>query len=109
LTEDGHYHFKPVSDAEIHLQQLLDLYWQGLHQPLAFFNNTSFAYAKAALNEKSRANPDNAMWTAWLGGQFANAEADDLYHQQVFEGVLPEEELKQLAESVYTPIFSLLG
>jgi exodeoxyribonuclease V gamma subunit len=108
LTEDGHYHFKLMSDAEIHLQQLLDLYWQGLHQPLAFFNNTSFAYAKAALNEKSRANPDNAIWTAWLGGQFANAEADDVYLQQVFEGQLLEEQLKQLAEMVYTPIKNAL-
>ena len=104
ITEDNHYQFKPLSDAESHLQQLLNLYWQGLHEPLPLFNNTSFAYAKAALNEKSRANPDNAMWVAWLGGQFANGEAEDIYHQQVFVEPPLDDSFKQMAENVYQPI-----
>jgi exodeoxyribonuclease V gamma subunit len=104
ITEDNHYQFKPVVDAESHLKQLLELYWQGLHSPLPLFNNTSFAYAKASLNEKSRANPDNAMWAAWLGGQYANGEADDLYHQQVFPVAPLDETFKQLAEAVYAPL-----
>ncbi len=39
---------RPVTDPELHLHRLLDLYWQGLSQPLPFFPETSLAWAKAA-------------------------------------------------------------
>jgi hypothetical protein len=44
------------------------------------------------------------MWAAWLGGQYANGEADDLYHQQVFPVAPLDETFKQLAEAVYAPL-----
>jgi exodeoxyribonuclease V gamma subunit len=104
ITEDNEYVFLPVDEAENTLIELLNLYWQGLHVPLPFFNQTSYAFAKASLNEKSRAQPDNAIWNAWLGGQYQMGEGEDLYHQQVFADGLPVESLQQLAEQVYLPI-----
>ena len=43
----------PISEPYLH--RLLDLYWQGLSQPLPFFPETSLAWAKAAGTGKEEA------------------------------------------------------
>lgn len=103
ITQDGHYQFNRVENAQQLLLQYLQWYWQGCHQPLPLFNNTSFAFAKATLNE-GKASPDNAMWSNWLGSQYQSAEADDLYHQQLFAETPLDDDFKSLAIAVYEPI-----
>jgi len=45
------------------------------------------------------------MINAWQGGQYASAEADDVYHQQLYANRSPlTDELKELALSIYEPI-----
>ncbi|MBW2483899.1 MAG: exodeoxyribonuclease V subunit gamma, partial [Deltaproteobacteria bacterium] len=41
------YQYSPISESSPHLKFLLELYWQGLSQPLPFFPNTSYAFAQA--------------------------------------------------------------
>ena len=69
--------------------------------------NTSFAYAKAALNS-GRANPDNAMWATWLGGQFAIAESEDIYYQQLYNTAPLDDAFKAMALAIYQPIYDHL-
>ena len=103
LTEDKEYEFKSVQNAELLLQQLVDLYWQGMQKPLPFFTNTSYAFAKTTLN-KTKASPDAAMLTAWNGSQYISAEADDPYYQQLYKDSPLTEEFKQIAVEVFEPL-----
>lgn len=102
ITEDGDYQFNPVAEPEAVLQELLSFYWQGLHRALPLLPNTSFAYAKASLNNK---NTDTAMQSAWQGSQFSQAEKDDLYYQQLYGNTSPlNDEFEQIALAIYTPL-----
>ena len=103
ITEDNDYHFQPVAEAKVLLQELLSYYWQGLHAPLPFFSNTSYAFAKAHLNG-GRANPEIAMNTAWRGGKFQTGEMEDLYYQQLYASPPLDDEFKELALAVYQPL-----
>ena len=103
ITENSDYTFMPVEDAKAILKTLLDLYWQGLQQPLSLFPNTSFAFAQASLNG-GRANPETAMNNAWQGGQFLNGEGEDLYYQQLYVTPPLDDPFKELALTVYEPL-----
>ncbi len=104
ITEDKVYEFLPVENAETHLTELLHCYWQGLHQPIPLFSETSYAFAKTTLN-KTKASAETAMLNAWQGGQYSSAEADDVYHQQLYANVSPlNDEFKTWALSIYEPI-----
>jgi len=108
FTEDNEYQLSPVANAAELLQPLVDLYWQGLNQPVAYFSNTSFAFAKATLNG-GRAVPENAMLAAWNGNQFMAGEADDLYHQQIYQTSPLNDEFKELALKVFQPLHEHLA
>ena len=103
FTEDNEYQLSAVDDAKSVLKHYVDLYWQGLHQPIAYFSNTSFAFAKASLNG-GRAVPETAMLAAWNGNQFMTGEADDLYHQQIYQHLPLNDEFKTVALSVFQPL-----
>jgi exodeoxyribonuclease V gamma subunit len=46
IMTDAAVHLPPYAEAEEGLQQLLALYWQGLHRPLKFFPRSSLACAR---------------------------------------------------------------
>jgi exodeoxyribonuclease V gamma subunit len=107
ITEDADIHLLPVAEPETLLLDLLNGYWTGCQEPLPLLANTSFAYAKAALNG-GRGNPDNAMWATWLGGQFAIAESEDIYYQQLYNTAPLDDAFKVLALAIYQPIYDHL-
>jgi len=102
VTENNDFHFQVVAEAEAVLNDLLELYWQGLRQPLPLFANTSFAYAKASLNGK---NAESEMNKAWEGNQYSSSEKEDRYYQQLYNDVSPlDDQFKELAIAIYQPI-----
>ncbi|MDH5591919.1 MAG: exodeoxyribonuclease V subunit gamma [Gammaproteobacteria bacterium] len=103
ITENGDYQFQPVPEAELLLHNLLELYWQGLQNPLPLFANTSYAFAQTSLNG-GKANPDIAIHTAWQGGQFLTGEMEDLYYQQLYSTPPLDGAFKTLALTVYEPL-----
>lgn len=104
ITEDKAFEFLPVENAETHLTKLLHFYWQGLHQPIPLFSETSYAFAKTILN-KTKASAETAMLNAWQGGQYSSAESDDVYHQQLYANISPlNDEFKALSLAIYEPI-----
>ena len=107
ITEDADVHLLPVDEPAALLLDLLNHYWIGCQQPLPLFAETSFAFAKVSLNG-GRGNPDNAMWASWLGGQFAMAESDDIYYQQLYKTAPLDDDFKALAIAIYQPIFDHL-
>lgn len=107
ITENNDYQFSPVENAHAILQQLIELYWQGIHQPLPLFSNTSYAFAKTTLNN-TKASPENAALSAWLGGQYSSAESDDVYYQQLYKESPLNEAFLALALAIYEPIHAHL-
>ncbi|MFW5451738.1 MAG: exodeoxyribonuclease V subunit gamma [Methylophagaceae bacterium] len=103
ITENNNYQFLAAPEANSLLQVLLEYYWQGLHQPLPLFSNTSFAFAKASLND-GRSNPENAMNKAWQGDDYSASEGDDLYYQQLYDIPPLDESFKELALTIYSPL-----
>ena len=108
ITQDSDVHLLPVTAAENLLLSLLELYWQGCQSPLPLFANTSFSFAKASLNE-GKADPEKAMWASWLGGDYANAESEDSYYQQLYLNPPLDDEFKLLALELYQPIYDHLA
>jgi exodeoxyribonuclease V gamma subunit len=109
LTESDYYRLNAIDDAEQQLAQLLDIYWQGLQQPLPFFSKTSYAFAKATLN-KGRSTPEIAVKNSWQDSDFSRGEFSDPYIQQIYTAEPPNgEAFEQLALRVFEPIKLALG
>ena len=107
FTEDKKYLFEEVSKAKHILNILLELYWQGLQQPLPFFAKTSFVYAQAVLNG-GRSNPETAIFNAWNGNQMIAGERDDLIYQQLYSSSPLDKDFEQLALTIYQPLHAHL-
>ncbi|HAA04918.1 MAG TPA: exodeoxyribonuclease V subunit gamma, partial [Syntrophobacteraceae bacterium] len=80
---DGSWQFEPVPQAREHLNQLLEIYWDGLCRPLRLFPQLSYDYACARREGKSA---DYAVAVArrnWQGSRAGDhqrrGEGDDPY------------------------------
>ena len=104
LELNGEHTLPTLSDSRATLHTLLELYWKGLHQPLAFFPETSLSYVQASRNPKAR-NPalDTARKT-WL-----NKEHQEPYMQLTFAEIEPlDEHFIEFSELIYAPLFEHL-
>jgi exodeoxyribonuclease V gamma subunit len=109
LGQDREIVLRPVTDAERHLQDLLDYYWQGLCQALHFFPKSAFAYVEAAGSAKTRTPPELAARRVWEGGEYQRGECQDLYYQLAFRGSDPlDAEFLRLSEAVFRPLVAHL-
>lgn len=107
LLQDTLYQFLPVTSPTQILSQLLALYWQGLHQPLPFFDKTSLEYFQLSEGK----NPEQALAKAekiWLGSGQLTAEQDDPYHQLVYKQSPLDDDFIEIAKQVYLPIVTHL-
>ena len=95
---------KPVADPKPYLQELLDLYWQGLSAPLPFFPETSRDWAEAAGTGKER---DKAR-LAWEGGFQRNGEGDSPEYRYFFKEVDPLDNRFITLSALFGPIFQHL-
>lgn len=103
ISRDGSFTLRPVADAPRHLHTLLQLYRQGLQQPLHFFAKTSWAQATGA--------PRSQVEATWrTGPRRPYAEEADAAHRLALRG-LPDpldDTFEQLAEAVYRPLLDHL-
>ena len=100
--------FAPLPNAPKILAELLDLYWQGLRQPLKFFPQTSLAFAEAKLNSKAK-NPLSTARSKWSGNEFmgVSGEGDDDGYDLCFRGAEPlDDEFQQIALKIYEPLLA---
>ncbi|MEE8399277.1 MAG: exodeoxyribonuclease V subunit gamma, partial [Desulfobacterales bacterium] len=75
ICKDSAWKFRPLDNSREILTSLLQLYWQGLSEPIHFFPESSFSYAQDIL--KKHKTPDAAIGVArqkWLGNEFARGE-----------------------------------
>jgi exodeoxyribonuclease V gamma subunit len=102
VAQDCMLTFAPVENARALLEQLLALYWTGLHRPLHFFPRTACAYAEHGdISYKVR--------SVWLGGRDVRGECEDAYYNLAFRGTDPlDDEFKMLAQTVFVQMNAVL-
>ncbi|TVT52391.1 MAG: exodeoxyribonuclease V subunit gamma [Sedimenticola thiotaurini] len=109
LSQEGLLTFQPVSDASIRLNELLDLYWQGLHEPIPLFAKSARAYATSLQQEKPRERCLKLARERWFGGFAGFAEYDNPYYQLAFpDGEVLDERFEILSAKVFGPLLSAL-
>lgn len=111
---DGLRAYAPPADARGLLKDLLDLYWQGLRAPLAFFPNSALAFAEARCRQQKPSGhgkaPLEKARDAWEGTEHSPrpGEKDNAYfdlcfrNQDALAGDFPT-----LAARVFDPALKL--
>lgn len=107
--------FGSVGDPVVVLRDLLDLYRDGLCEPIPFFEKVSFAFAKTKSNPRVK-DPEEAIRKAreaarkeWETLEFSmvDGEGDDPWNRLAFGKVRPsplDDRFEKIAERVYGPI-----
>ena len=105
ITEDEVWKFNEVPDAKIILQQLLEIYFIGLTQPLPFFPASSFAFASPK-GKKSPAERAAQEWEADEDSDFGKGESQDPYFNLCFRNTANplDVEFETLAKNIIEPL-----
>jgi exodeoxyribonuclease V gamma subunit len=106
------WNIAPVAEPLPVLEQLLQLYWTGLSQPLKFFPESSYAFAKADLKArngkagKAVKQPLDFAEDKWSGNDFgAPGECEDAYFTLFFkDGNVLDDDFQERARSVFDPL-----
>jgi len=105
VASDAIVRFQRVDDPQAQLQQLLDLYWQGLHQPLHFFPEAGKAWSEAARDERRDIEAANT----WHGGYNYRGESEDPAYRIALRGGEPlDDQFRDLTETVFGPMLASL-
>jgi exodeoxyribonuclease V gamma subunit len=102
--------FRPLADACRLLEELLELYWRGLREPLKFFPASSLVFVKGECrnggrNDDPRKDPLAKARVEWEGYDFRRGESDDEYFKLCFGGPDPlDEEFVKIARQVLQPM-----
>jgi exodeoxyribonuclease V gamma subunit len=109
LSQDGLLTFHPVPEAITLLNELLDLYWQGLTQPIPLFPKSSRAYVTHLLQDKPRESCLKGAYDRWFGGFAGYAEYDNPYYRLAFsDGEVLDEQFEAVSERVFGPLLSAM-
>jgi exodeoxyribonuclease V gamma subunit len=115
ICKDATLIFRPVDESGTLLESLLGYYWQGLMAPLAFFPETSHAYAEALVirNKSEEAALTGAM-AKWRGNDFSAApeSTDDYFRlcfpRKAFDQAVQKGEFQKIALDVFGPLLKAM-
>ena len=109
VARDTAIELMPIPDSKTFLKLLLDIYWQGISNPIHFFPFISHAYAKPVIQQAI--NPEKALQSVrnkWAT-EYGWSEAEDPYISLCFKHENPLDEcFEDLAISVFEPILNNL-
>jgi exodeoxyribonuclease V gamma subunit len=113
LGTTSHWNISPVAEPLPVLEQLLQLYWTGLSQPLKFFPESSYAFARADLKARSGTAGKTVKQSLDFaedklnGNGFGMAgECEDAYFTLFFkDGAALDEDFQECARTVFYPFF----
>jgi exodeoxyribonuclease V gamma subunit len=106
LCKDAAWEFAPVSNPAHILNSLLKLFWEGISEPLHFFPESSFEYARRVLlRHQTKPEALNAAKNKWTGNDFARGESEDPYFERCFGKTDPlDDEFEKVSEQVFAPL-----
>ncbi len=102
--------FGPVEDASEILEDLLELYWRGLTEPLRFFPRSSWEYARKLAEGKNEWQASSAAWQVWRGNEHdekGRGEQRDPYIRLAFRRAELSlgRQWKETTRHIFDPIF----
>ena len=106
LCKDAAWEFAPVSNSTDILNGLLELFWKGMSEPLHFFPESSFEYArKLLLKNQTIPAALNYAKNKWTGNDFARGESEDPYFERCFGKTDPlDDKFEKISEEVFAPL-----
>lgn len=103
--------FRPPSEGEETLSELIRIYKEGLQAPLKFFPETSWEYAASLLKEGK--SPQKSLAKAlncWANDFMKSTESEDPYAVLCFGETPPlDEAFQELAGRIYGPIIEAMA
>lgn len=84
LASDSTVNFPPIEGSRELLDRLLELYREGMRQPLRFFPETSLEYAKKARDPKKAGKALSDARGKWHGRDFFPGEGKDQHCRRCF-------------------------
>jgi len=85
ICMDEVWEIGPVREASSLLQTYLECYWDGLHRPIPFFEQSSHAYAYQRLvRETSHRSAMASALKQWQGDLYRTGEGQDPHNQRCF-------------------------
>jgi len=102
------YKFAPPAESIRLLEQLLDLYWQGLTEPLYFFPRASFVFAQEIHKGKNEQEALRKAKIEWEGNEFnKKGEKNDPYNRLCWKNIdLATPLFKEQAKTVFLAAFA---
>jgi exodeoxyribonuclease V gamma subunit len=108
IFKDCAWQFNPTANSREILSELLDVFWQGLEEPIHFFPISALEYFQQ-LQKKGKSRP-TALARArakWMVTDFARGESEDPYYDICFKGTDPlDESFQVFAETVFEPLLA---
>jgi exodeoxyribonuclease V gamma subunit len=106
LCKDAAWEFAPVSNVTNILNDLLELFWKGMSEPLHFFPESSFEYARRLLlKHHSKPEALNGAKNKWTGNDFVRGESQDPYLERCFDKTDPlDHEFEKISEQIFAPL-----
>ena len=112
ICKDSALEFDPVPESRRFLKELIGLFRRGWEEPIHFFPDASYEYAKHRLqNAGSDQSALNKAGKKWQGGdsakRYAKAESEDPYYDLCFRHLDPlDDEFAKIAMKVFTPLIA---
>jgi exodeoxyribonuclease V gamma subunit len=106
MCKNTAWEFAPVSNSTDILNGLFELFWKGMSEPLHFFPESSFEYARNfLLKRKSLSAALNSAKNKWTGNDFARGESEDPYLERCFGKTDPlDDKFEKISEEVFAPL-----
>ena len=105
-AEDRAFSLGVVKDPAARMERLLQLYADGLRQPLPLFPRSSLTFVEQSMKKDEEAAL-KAATNQWLGGDWANGEGEDPYYATAFRGREPlDHRFIETARALFEPLLS---
>lgn len=107
IADDGVVRLAPLENGRRYLHELLDLYWQGLQQPLPFFARASYVFVDACSKKKTEEKALQAATKTLWGDEYTLGEShwDPCIQRCFSKNFELGEDFSKLARGVYDPVY----
>ena len=108
ICKDSTLKFSHTSKTREILETILQIFWQGLTEPIHFFPEASLEYVQQV--QKKINNQQRALLHAkrkWQGSEYKRGEIEDPYYQRCFKNTDPiDESFEKIAKRIYLPLLA---
>jgi exodeoxyribonuclease V gamma subunit len=108
LLKNATWQFSPVAENLKYLSDLLNIFKQGLEEPLHFFPNTSLQYVRQQqIKGRKKSAALASARKEWVSSEFTRGESDNPYYDLGFKMTDPlDESFEEISQTVFEPLLA---